>query len=137
MQSTLDKVIEELRQGEEIVLGPPCAKGVVNRLTTELGYSLAPEYLQMYSAFNGAEYYFDYYYFNLWPIEQVLEEIHHSAIRRGKPYTPIGDILIFSDFVMACLSDATEPILLLDDTDEFAPNLEALLKKMASAQLGQ
>ena len=135
MQDTLDKVIEELRQREEVTLGPPCTEEDINGLTSELGYPPASEFMQMYSAFNGAQYYFDLYYFDLWPVEQVIKEMHQSVTHREKTYTPIGDTLIFSDLVMACLSDANEPVLLLYDMEEFAPNLEALLKKMASAQL--
>ncbi len=56
----------------------------------------------------------------LWPVARILAEADLAEVFDGRLHVAVGDVMVDSDFLMACLEDASAPVRMLYAIDTVA-----------------
>lgn len=118
-------------ENKGVPLGNPAAEAEIFRFNTRISHHIDPFFKRMYREFNGFSCYDQHNYIYLWPLSRINKHFNPRIELNGNIYFMAGDLLMDSDTIMFCFSNASVPIFLLHEQRVLAPTAREFYMKLA------
>lgn len=113
-------------------LSPPASQAELRNLAN-VGKEETDRYiLNIYSVFDGFESHDQKSQISIWSIDEIFRKIDLNSTIGSDAYVAFGDILVDSDFIMWCPSNANLPVYLLYERREIAISVSSFLEKLGA-----
>lgn len=114
------------------MLFPPAGSVELEELSHAEKAGVDKAILDIFSEFNGFKQEDQKSQICVWPIARILGDDIVEDAASDANYVAFGDIMLDSDFIMWCTSDATLPVYLLHERRQLASSVISFFEKLAA-----